>query len=123
MVVPVLFWLYGILTGENHPDEAFKIGLMISIIAFLYGSIPALTYGALAYALLLQFKKASYLSAFVVGIAPSFLLSIFLPNDFELTLSVAEVPRSMFTGFYAAYGALIGLTTYAVSQRLASKPA
>lgn len=106
----VLGWVstsaLGLLIGPIAPGPALAMGLWFSVTAIAIGAIPALTYGALAYACLLYWKRANLLTALAAGLAPG--LAFFIAD----TLDLAAAPALGGHGWWLFYGAVVSAATH-----------
>lgn len=98
----------GMLLGPNGPGPALAMGLLVSATAILTGSIPALTYGAFAYACLLYWKRATFLTSLVVGVVPGILL--FLADKLSLEWVLPYGTHE----YWLLYGALVSVAAHVV---------
>ncbi len=98
----------GMIYGPNEPGAALAMGLLVSTTAILIGAIPALTYGTLAYACLLYWKRATLLASLAVGMAPSILL--FLADKLSLKFLLLYGTYE----YWLLYGALVSVATHVV---------
>ena len=64
--------------------SALAMGLLVTFTALLIGTIPALVYGPLAYALLLYYGRANVLSTIAIGALPAVVLLLAEPLSSEL---------------------------------------
>jgi hypothetical protein len=65
--------------GPGEVGPALAAGLLITFTALLIGTIPALLYGPLAYALLLYYERANVLSAIAIGALPAAIVFVSKP--------------------------------------------
>ena len=63
-----LFLAHGFIVGRGSGAVEAAVGLVL--LTMIIGAVPALTYGATCYALLLHFGHAGYLTAAVAGALP-----------------------------------------------------
>lgn len=105
-----------IVLESSDIAEAFLIGFFMSAVAFLYGSIPALTYGTLAYALLLYFHRAGYLSALASSLVPGVVLLVLILQGFHANPGFFVIDSPEFALIFLGYSALVGLATHASHQ-------
>ena len=92
------------LLAEGVPHSisagALALGLVMAMVAVIYGFLPALLYGAPAYALLFKWGHANYLTVSVLGALPGLALLLIQP-DFGGMFLVFGIPVAWCTHFLA----------------------
>lgn len=88
--------IYGFLTGRG--SGAIEAGIPLVLLSMIAGAVPALTYGAICYALLRHFGHAGYLTAAAAGAVPGLSWMVF--GDDRMSLMAIQ------------YGALTGAMTH-----------
>ena len=80
VLIPVLMATVGLLWGQGlhaFRDVDLLIALSIIVVAYLYGLLPVVLYGAPVYALLEMKGRASWLNVIAVGVTPGLVLAVF----------------------------------------------
>jgi hypothetical protein len=91
-----LLLVHGFIVGRGSGAVEAAIGLVL--LGMIIGAVPALTYGATCYALLLHFGHAGYLAAAVAGALPGLFWMAF-GNDAMYSVTIL-------------FGALTGAMTH-----------
>lgn len=76
----LLVSLYAIVIRPWDIPEAMALGLVVSIVAAIFGLLPAILYGAPVYALLSRRGLANYSSSAAIGVAPGLLALVLAPG-------------------------------------------
>ena len=95
-----LFSLFSPDTSFSNFAVSWSFGLFLSMFATMLGVIPVLLYGAPAYALLVWFRRAGYVSAAILGTMPSLVLLAFGSSSWGLFL-LFGIPVACCTHFLA----------------------
>lgn len=99
----------GMWLGPGDPGPSFAMGLLITFTALWVGTIPALLYGSLAYALLLYYGRANVLSAIASGVFPAVILFVAEPiwpavDGLAMWVLAYGVPVSLATHLVVRFG-------------------
>ncbi|BDU14908.1 hypothetical protein [Lysobacter auxotrophicus] len=76
----------GLIVANIEAGQALGMGMFVASLALVIGAIPALTYGAVAYAFLLYFRRASYVAVMIVGALPGFVFAIADQVSYEMLI-------------------------------------
>ena len=103
ILVGLAIGFYGLIkSGLSFSNFAasWSLGLYMAMFATIIGVLPALLYGAPAYALSVYIGRPSYLMSAGIGGLPGVLLFAF-DSDYGLLLLLFSVPTAVITHFLA----------------------
>lgn len=101
----------GFISGRG--SGAIEAGISLVLLTMIAGAVPALTYGAICYALLLYFGHAGYLTAAAAGAVPGLLWMAFGDDR----MYHVAIQYGALTGFMTHFAVKAGMHERAFTRR------